>query len=47
MRPGLPSWARNVPLPVGAFLVLAGMFVLLKLVRPVFPGSIILLYMGL
>ena len=46
MRPGLPSWARNVPLPVGAFLVLAGMFVLLKLVRPVFPGSIILLYMG-
>jgi hypothetical protein len=47
MKLGLPSWARfNVPLPVGVFLVLAGMFVLLKLVRPVFPGSIVLLYMG-
>ncbi len=42
-----PSWARfNLPLPVGVFLVLAGMFILLKLVRPVFPNSIVLLYMG-
>ncbi len=47
MRFRPPSWARfNVPLPVGIFLVLAGMFILLKLVRPVFPSSIVLLYMG-
>jgi hypothetical protein len=40
-------WARvNVPLPVGAFLVLAVAFILLKLARPVIPHSVILLYMG-
>lgn len=34
------------PLPVSAFLVIATVFVLLKLVRPVIPQSVILLYMG-
>jgi hypothetical protein len=47
MKFGLPPRARvNVPLPVGAFLILAGVFILLKLIRPVIPASVILLYMG-
>lgn len=47
MKLGLPPGARmNLPLPVGAFLVLAGVFILLKLVQPVIPASVILLYMG-
>src|SRR3990167_4105294 len=37
---------RNLPLPTGAFLVLAAAYVALKLIRPVIPGSVILLYMG-
>ncbi len=36
----------NLPSPVGAFLIVAGVFVLLKLVRPVIPHSVVLLYMG-
>lgn len=36
----------TVPLPVGAFLILAGIFILLKLIRPVIPASVVLLYMG-
>jgi hypothetical protein len=39
-------FARDFPLPTGAFLVLAAAYVGLKLVRPVIPGSVILLYMG-
>ena len=35
-----------LPMPVGAFLVVAAVFILLKLVRPVIPQSVILLYMG-
>jgi hypothetical protein len=35
-----------LPLPVAVFLVVAAVFVLLKLVRPVIPQSVILLYMG-
>ena len=47
MRPRLSPWTRiNVPLPTGAFLVLAGVFILLKLIRPVIPGSVIQLYMS-
>lgn len=42
MKPG----RFTLPLPVGAFLILAGIFVLLRFVRPVIPGSVILLYMG-
>ncbi len=37
----------HLPLPTAVFLVLAGAFVVLKLVRPVIPESVILLYMGL
>lgn len=37
---------RNLPLPTGAFLVLAAAYVAFKLIRPVIPGSVILLYMG-
>ncbi len=37
---------RNIPVPTGAFLVLAAAYLALKLVRPVIPGSVILLYMG-
>ncbi|MCZ7658364.1 MAG: cytochrome c [Xanthobacteraceae bacterium] len=37
---------NNLPLPTVAFLVLAAAYVALKLVRPVIPGSVILLYMG-
>lgn len=36
----------HLPLPTRVFLVLAGIFLLLKLARPVIPGSVILLYMG-
>lgn len=36
----------KLPLPTGAFLVLVIAYVALKLVRPVIPGSVILLYMG-
>ena len=39
-------FTRDLPLPTGAFLVLAAAYVALKLVRPVIPGSVILLYMG-
>ncbi len=47
MKLGLPPWGRlNLSLPMGVFLVLAGMFILLKLIRPVIPGSVVLLYMG-
>lgn len=38
--------ARRLPLPTGAFLVLAAAYVALKLIRPVIPGSVVLLYMG-
>lgn len=41
-----PRRRPRLPLPVGAFLVVAGAYVLLKLVRPVIPESVILLYMG-
>lgn len=37
---------RNLPLPTGAFLILTAAYVALKLIRPVIPGSVILLYMG-
>jgi hypothetical protein len=36
----------KVPSPVAAFLVVVAVFVLLKLVRPVIPHSVVLLYMG-
>lgn len=36
----------HLPLPTRAFLVLAGVFLFLKLLRPVIPGSVIVLYMG-
>jgi len=36
----------RLPLASRVFLVAAGIFLLLKLVRPVIPGSVILLYMG-
>ena len=36
----------HLPLPSRVFLVLAGIFLLLKLARPVIPGSVIVLYMG-
>lgn len=39
-------FAKLVPLPTGAFLVVAAAYVALKLIRPVIPGSVILLYMG-
>lgn len=42
VRAKMPS----IPLPTAVFLVLAGFFVLLKLVQPVIPASVILLYMG-
>ncbi|MBZ0122975.1 MAG: cytochrome c [Roseovarius sp.] len=37
------SW---LPLPVGAALLIAAAFVGLKLIRPIIPQSVILLYMG-
>jgi len=47
MRYSLPSRGRiDVPLPTRAFLVVAGAFILLKLIRPVIPASVIFLYMG-
>jgi mono/diheme cytochrome c family protein len=36
----------SVPLPVGALLVVMFIFVVLKLIRPVIPQSVVLLYMG-
>ena len=42
MKPG----AFRLPLPTRTFLVLAGIFLFLKLLRPVIPGSVIVLYMG-
>ncbi|MBE7522856.1 MAG: cytochrome c [Burkholderiales bacterium] len=39
------AWAQ-LPLPTGVVLVVAAIYVGLKLVRPVIPGSVILLYMG-
>ncbi|MBE7417546.1 MAG: cytochrome c [Ideonella sp.] len=40
------AWRANVPLPMNVVLVVAAIYLLLKLVRPVIPGSVILLYMG-
>ncbi len=37
---------RRLPLPTGAFLIIAAAYIVLKLIRPVIPGSVILLYMG-
>ena len=37
---------KKLPLPTGAFLVLAVAYAALKLIQPVIPGSVILLYMG-
>ncbi|MCC6888038.1 MAG: cytochrome c [Hyphomicrobiales bacterium] len=37
---------KNLPLPTGAFLVIAVAYLVFKLVRPVIPGSVVLLYMG-
>ncbi|TAK51043.1 MAG: hypothetical protein EPO27_03220, partial [Betaproteobacteria bacterium] len=42
----MKAGALRLPLPTRAFLVLAGIFLLLKLLRPVIPGSVIVLYMG-
>lgn len=36
----------SLPLPVGSLLVAAAAFVALKLIRPIIPQSVILLYMG-
>ncbi len=38
--------ARYLPLPTCAFLLVAAAYIALKLIRPVIPGSVILLYMG-
>ncbi len=47
MQPSLPTRLRaSLPLPTALFLILAVVFILLKLVRPVIPNSVILLYMG-
>ncbi len=47
MKPGLPPWTRiDLPLPTAVFLLVAGVFLLLKLIQPVIPNSVILLYMG-
>ncbi|MBI1732877.1 MAG: c-type cytochrome [Gammaproteobacteria bacterium] len=49
MMRALAAWCRRIreiPSPLGAFLVIGGMFALLKLTRPVIPHSVILLYMG-
>jgi len=35
-----------IPLPSGVFLIAAAIFVALKLIRPVIPHSVILMYMG-
>jgi len=37
---------KNLPLPVGCFLVLAGFYVLLKLIRPPIPQSVIIQFMA-
>lgn len=39
-------FTSQLPLPTGAFLIIGAAYVALKLVRPVIPGSVILLYMG-
>lgn len=39
-------WSALLPLPTAAFLVLALAFAVLKLIRPIIPSSVILLYMG-
>ncbi len=41
-----PGSRRTLPSPVGAFLVVAAVFAFLKLVQPVIPHSVILLFMG-
>ncbi len=47
MKTGIQRLTRfNLPSPVGAFLIIAGTFALLKLARPVIPHSVVLLYMG-
>ncbi len=46
VRTMLGRMRRSIPLPTAAFFVLAVVYVALKLVRPVIPGSVILLYMG-
>ncbi|MCC6531628.1 MAG: cytochrome c [Burkholderiales bacterium] len=40
------AWRARVPLPTSVVLIVAGVYLALKLVRPVIPGSVILLYMG-
>lgn len=40
------AWCKYVPLPSAVVLVVVAFFVALKLVRPVIPGSVILVYMG-
>ncbi|MCC6610342.1 MAG: cytochrome c [Burkholderiales bacterium] len=40
------AWRTHVPLPTSVVLIVAAIYVALKLVRPVIPGSVILLYMG-
>lgn len=37
---------RRIPSPVGALLFVAGFYTMLKLIRPVIPHSVVLLYMG-
>ncbi|KAB2846996.1 MAG: cytochrome c, partial [Hyphomicrobiaceae bacterium] len=44
--PGGKLSLGKLPLPTTTFLILAAAYVLLKLVRPVIPGSVVLLYMG-
>ncbi|MCC7487288.1 MAG: cytochrome c [Burkholderiales bacterium] len=46
MRRLRETWRTRVPLATRVALVVAAIYVLLKLVRPVIPGSVILLYMG-
>lgn len=47
MKLSFPPWASvRLPLPTGVFLIVASVFILLKLIRPVIPASVILLYMG-
>lgn len=40
------QFVKQLPVPTGAFLVLAVAYAVLKLARPVIPGSVIFLYMG-
>lgn len=49
MQTMLKAWRERVctmPSPLGAVLVIGGAYLLLRLVRPVIPASVILLYMG-